>query len=439
MRRRALRMTLLAVLVAVVLLGLPMTIFGSSMLWNQEIANMRDQANSLVSIIDRRIDRGAEITPELIEGWGGEAAPTIHVTVFLPGGGEVSGGADLPGNPLTVVERGTSGVVVQVQTDRGHIYRSIAWFVILVSVASIVALLAGVLLAARQSRKLSAPLIYLAASAEQIGSGTVRPHLKKSGIEEIDLVSEELVRTADRMAGRLSAERQFAADASHQLRTPLTALSMRLDEIEMLTEDEEVLTEVHACQDQVERLTGVVTELLKASRSDGGGTTEAVSLTKIFDQQRDEWTKVFSRAKRRLVFEGDEGVTVLATPGSISQIIATLIENAVKYGEGETKVSARPTANNKGVVITVTDEGEGVPDEIGDDVFKQGVSTGGSTGLGLPLALNLARADGGKLELSQNSPPIFSLTLNAVPNQLDPNKVLPQGALISMGSRRRRR
>lgn len=439
MRRRALRMTLLAVLLAVLILGVPMAIFGSTMLWNQEVANMRDQASSLTAIVDRRIDRGAEITPELVVGWGGDAGHPTNVTVFLPGGGQITGDRELSSNPLTVVERGVSGVVVQVQTDRGHIFRSIAGFILLVSIASIGALLAGALLAARQSRKLSAPLIYLAASAEQIGSGTVRPHLRKSGIEEIDLVSEELVRTADRMAGRLSAERQFAADASHQLRTPLTALSMRLDEIEMITEDDEVLEEVRACQDQVERLTGVVTELLKTSRSDSGGTTEAVNLSKIFDQQRDEWKKVFAKAKRELIFDGDEDVTVLATPGSLSQIVATLIENSVKYGDGDVTIGARRTANGKGIVITVSDEGKGVPEEIGDDIFKQGVSTGGSTGLGLPLALNLARADGGKLELTQNTPPVFSLTLNAVPTSLDPDKVLPQGALISLGSRRRRR
>lgn len=58
MRRRALRMTLLAVALAVVLLGLPMAVFGSTMLWNQEVANLRDQASSLASIVDRRIDRG---------------------------------------------------------------------------------------------------------------------------------------------------------------------------------------------------------------------------------------------------------------------------------------------------------------------------------------------------------------------------------------------
>lgn len=439
MRRRALRMTLLAVALAVVLLGLPMAIFGSTMLWNQEITNLRDHASSLASIVDRRIDRGDAVTPELVSGWGGDAGHPIQVTVFTPGGERIEGGDELSASPITVIERGVSGAVIQVQTDRGHIYRSIAGFILLVSIASIFALIAGALMAARQSRRLSAPLIYLAASAEQIGAGTVRPHLRKSGIEEIDLVNEELIRTADRMAGRLAAERQFAADASHQLRTPLTALSMRLDEIEMITEEEAVLEEVRACQDQVERLTGVVAELLKTSRSDSGGTTEVVQLDKVFSQQRQEWRRVFSKAKRELVFEGDKDVTVLATPGSLSQIIATLIENSVKYGAGKTVVAARRTANKKGVVITVTDEGAGVPDEIGDSVFKQGVSTGGSTGLGLPLALSLARADGGKLELTQNSPPIFSLTLNAVPTSLDPDKVLPQGALISMGSRRRRR
>ncbi|MCW1043422.1 hypothetical protein OJ597_13685, partial [Streptococcus anginosus] len=76
-------------------------------------------------------------------------------------------------------------------------------------------------------------------------------------IEEIDLVQEELVRTGERMAGRLAAERQFAANASHQLRTPLTALSMRLEEIELITDDPEIQSEVRVCLEQVERLTQV--------------------------------------------------------------------------------------------------------------------------------------------------------------------------------------
>lgn len=84
---------------------------------------------------------------------------------------------------------------------------------------AVVAVTTAIILANRESRKVSAYLIYLSAAAEQLGAGQTRPRMKPSNIEEIDLVYQEIQRAADRMAGRLSAERQFSADASHQLRT----------------------------------------------------------------------------------------------------------------------------------------------------------------------------------------------------------------------------
>lgn len=431
-------MALGAVLLAVLLVGLPMAIFGATMIWNREIADISERVNDLSAIVDRRINREDEVTPDLLSGWGDPNQP-LYVTASVPGQGFVESREEPPGSYVSVAQTTVAGATIEARMDRGHLIISVAGFLVLVAVSVVVALAAGALLAARSSRRLSAPLIYLAASAEQIGAGHVRPHLKKSGIEEVDLVADELARTADRMAGRLAAERQFAADASHQLRTPLTALSMRLEEIQMITGDEEVLDEVGACLDQVERLTGVVEDLLKTSRSDTGGTTEVVSLSKVFEQQKDEWKRVFAKNKRKLVFEDPEDRTVLATRGSISQILATLIENSLKYGDGQTTVAARPTANKKGVVITVADEGPGVDDEMAEEIFKKHVSTGGSTGLGLALALDLAKADGGRLELTERRPPVFSLTLSAVPKSLDPNVVLPQGALFSVGARRRRR
>ena len=188
---------------------------------------------------------------------------------------------------------------------------------------AVVAVFAAMVVALRVSRRLSAPLIYLAAEAEQLGSGQVRPRLRASGIEEIDLVQAELVRSAERMAGRLAAERQFASDASHQLRTPLTSLSLRLEEIELLSSEEEVRTEAHACLEQVERLTGVVEELLRMSRRSGGGTTEALHLADVFDQQREEWEPAFTEAGRRLTFADEVELPVLATPGSLAQVLAT--------------------------------------------------------------------------------------------------------------------
>ena len=304
-------------------------------------------------------------------------------------------------------------------------------------VLTAVALVAAFVVAAKVSRRISAPLIYLAAEAEQLGSGQVRPRLRSSGIEEIDLVQAELVRSAERVAGRLAAERQFASDASHQLRTPLTSLSLRLEEIELLTDDEDMRNEARACIEQVERLTGVVEDLLKVSRRTGGGTTEALHLGEVFAQQRDEWGPAFEAAGRALVLSDDVDRPVLATPGSLAQELATVIENSLRYGAGTTTVSVRSANGGHGVFIDIADEGEGVDDDLAPTIFERSVSGHGSTGVGLALAKDLVEADGGRIELSRRRPPVFSILLNSVPKSLDPNKVLPQGALVSVGRRRR--
>ncbi|MDE1656057.1 sensor histidine kinase [Actinotignum sanguinis] len=319
--------------------------------------------------------------------------------------------------------------------DEGRARRDMVLFLGAEILAIIVAILVAVGIAMRVSRRISAPLIYLAAAAEQLGAGTTRPQMAPSGIEEIDLVFEEIARAADRMAGRLSAERQFAADASHQLRTPLTSLSMRLEEIQYLSDDPDVKEEATRCLEQVERLTGVVTDLLHASRAQESAT-EAVALQPIFTQQGVEWERAFAAAGRKVVFTVGEHGPVLSDPGALSQIIATCVENSLKYGAGTTTVTSRPAG--RGVIIDISDEGEGVAPEFVEAIFTQGFSLGGSTGFGLPLARQLAERNGGRLELSQARPPIFSVVLAALPAALDPAKVFPAGGEISVGARRRR-
>lgn len=298
-------------------------------------------------------------------------------------------------------------------------------------------MLVGFGLAHSFSRRLSAPLIYLAAQAEQIGSGQVRAQVKASGIEEIDLVQEELARTGERMAGRLAAERQFSADASHQLRTPLTALSMRLEEIELVSSEEHIQDEARSCLEQVERLTAVVTDLLDAN-SRVAGQTEAIHILEAFNTQREEWEKAFEAAGRPLIFTDEAALPVLADGPKLSQVLATLIENSLHYGGGTTKVVARKSANRRGVVIEVSDEGDGIDDDLAPHIFNKGVSGHGSTGIGLALARDLAGAMGGRLELSSNHPPVFALFLAAIPASLDPDYVMPQGPLVSVGRRSRR-
>lgn len=435
MRRRATTMTVSAVTVAVLLLGLPGIVLGSFFLWRDAVDGVHRSAVTIMNAVDRRTTAAQPVQRDVVDNAVSSSSYAAYVFLRTEEGA-IEAGRMPAGETISHTATGVSGARVTVAISRSDVVARIGYLAGLGTVAILVSFGVGVVVARWQSRRLSAPLIYLAAAAEQIGAGQARPRMKKSGIEEIDLVYEELVRTADRMAGRIAAERQFAADASHQLRTPLTALSMRLEEIEYLSDGEDVREEAASCLEQVERLAGVVAELLSTSQSAAVGT-EAVPLRKLFDQQRDEWERSFQTAGRDLVFEDEAGLAVLVSPSSLAQIIATLIENSLKYGAGTTRVSARKVG--KGVVLDVADEGEGIRDDLTEAIFSKGVSTGGSTGIGLPLARSLAEAAGGRLELASARPPVFRVVLSAVPRSLDPDKILPAGSIISMGSRRRRR
>nr|WP_241744488.1 ATP-binding protein [Cellulosimicrobium arenosum] len=433
--------TVAAVALAVVLLGFPLAFFGAQFVLDGEREDLDARVQRLGASIDGRLGRGEEIPDYLVEDAVQPSSSAIpaHVFVQLPDGTQLRAGEEVTGQVIEQPSRTDTSTVVTLTISYWDAYLRALQIVLLVVAASIVAFAAGIGMAVWQANRLSAPLVYLAASAEQIGSGQVRPRLEPSGVEEIDLVAAELARSSDRLAGRLAAERQFAADASHQLRTPLTALSMRLEEISMASDDEAVQEEARISLEQVERLVGVVDDLLSSSRRAHGGTTEAVDLLEVVHQQEEEWVPTFTKAGRSLALDIPAQTRVLATPGALAQVLATLIENSLKHGDGTTTVRARPSGTSGAVVIEVTDEGAGVPDDLAPRIFEREVTSGAGTGLGLSLARDLAAADGGRLELAQRRPPVFALFLAGVPKRLDPRVVLPTGRAVPTPRRRRRR
>src|SRR5699024_477543 len=122
------------------------------------------------------------------------------------------------------------------------------------------------------------------------------------------------------------------------------------EEIQLLAEDEAVREEARISLEQVERLVHVVDDLLKSARKTDGGTTEALRLEEVFAQQSDEWSQTYQRDGRTLEFDAGDDVAVFATPGALSQTLATLIENSLKYGEGTTSVRVRDSKSDTGVV-----------------------------------------------------------------------------------------
>ena len=440
MRARAVRMVVSVVAVVCVVMGLPGAFFASVSIWTSEQRSLEVSAQRVVQSIDRRRAAGESTDKESVAPLVFEQAEEgdqISYRIMVPGENLITNETQPTGRTLSAFAESPSGVSVQLTSSASAATTRILWACGMFGAGMAGSMLIGWLLARSLSRELSAPLIYLAAQAEQIGSGGVRARVEKSGIEEIDLVSEELARTGERMAGRLAAERQAAADASHQLRTPLTALSMRLEEIELISTEDEVRAEARTCLEQVERMTNVVTELLDVSKRQTS-QTEAIHILEVFNTAREEWEDQFEAVGRPLVFLDEAERPILADAGKLGQVLATLIENSLRYGGGTTRVWAHAGTSKRGVVIEVSDEGEGIDESLAPDIFEKGVSGHGSTGIGLALAHDLAQAMGGRLELKTNKPPVFTVSVAAIPASLDPDRVMPEGPLMSMGRRSRR-
>ena len=440
MRARAVRMVVSVVAVVCVVMGLPGAFFASVSIWTSEQRSLEVSAQRVVQSIDRRRAAGESTDKESVAPLVFEQAEEgdqISYRIMVPGENLITNETQPTGRTLSAFAESPSGVSVQLTSSASAATTRVLWACGMFGAGMAGSMLIGWLLARSLSRELSAPLIYLAAQAEQIGSGGVRARVEKSGIEEIDLVSEELARTGERMAGRLAAERQAAADASHQLRTPLTALSMRLEEIELISTEDEVRAEARTCLEQVERMTNVVTELLDVSKRQTS-QTEAIHILEVFNTAREEWEDQFEAAGRPLVFLDEAERPILADAGKLGQVLATLIENSLRYGGGTTRVWAHAGTSKRGVVIEVSDEGEGIDESLAPDIFEKGVSGHGSTGIGLALAHDLAQAMGGRLELKTNKPPVFTVSIAAIPASLDPDRVMPEGPLMSMGRRSRR-
>ncbi|WP_234992768.1 sensor histidine kinase [Varibaculum vaginae] len=436
MRRRALLMVFQSVLVSLTLLGLPLAILAPSYVWQSSQTAQDKQAVTLSRYLDQIGIQDLDRTRQAVNQWRSVYAPEAQIRIDQREKRIYDSGSVDTDWQLHSHARSAGGLYISIRSSAVPVIWSAVGAVCAVLICGAVALGAGTAFAFHGSRRLAAPLIYLSAQAEQVGSGAVQARLEPTGIEEIDLVSEELSRSGERIVGRIAKERQFASDVTHQLRTPLTALSMRIEEIQYLSDDEEVRSEAESCLEQVERITQAVEDLKKRAQQASHGHTQAVKMAEIFRQQKDEWEPQFTAVGRRIVFNNLVTDRLpLATPSSLSQAIATLVENSLKYGAGTVTVSTRKGVSSRSIFVEVTDEGEGISEDLVPDIFRRGISGHGSSGIGLALAKDLIEADGGRVELTSRQPVVFTISLAAVSESMSPDRLLPQGGLVVVGRR----
>ncbi|WP_065960334.1 ATP-binding protein [Streptomyces sparsogenes] len=414
MRRRLINSTLAVVLVVIAVFGLSLVLVETRTIETGAQESVDSDAVRLVSIVDSRLLGGEGVTPAVLRE---QIEPGRYAVIRIPGRDAVEIGRRPSGGIIVSEERGDQGETVRVEASRSTVSREIGRTMLIILAVALLAVLAAVFLAVRQARRLSAPLTDLAETAERLGSGDPRPRHRRYGVPELDRVADVLDASAERIARMLTAERRLAADASHQLRTPLTALSMRLEEITLTDDPDTVKEEATIALAQVERLTDVVQRLLTNSRDPRTGSAVAFDLDEVVKQQIEEWRPATRSEGRAIVRSGKKRLRAVGTPGAVAQVLATLIENSLMHGDGTVALRTRVTGNQ--AVVEVSDEGPGVPPDLGARVFERTVSGRNSTGLGLAVARDLAEADGGRLELLQGNPPVFALFLSREAGEAD--------------------
>jgi signal transduction histidine kinase len=414
MRRRLLFSTLAVAVTAVVLFGLPLAF----VLKQLQVAYAQDlvqrDATTVARSLQNRLGSGLPVNPIDIADAADAARslPDRYVHIYQTGQKRgVSFGNQLPRGSSLVARAVTSNFRVTVEADKSVETAGVPGKLALIISLAGLAVAVAVALAMVQARRLTRPLQELAGAADRLGSGDASPLGRRYGIPELDRVAEGLDGSAQRISELLTAEREFAADASHQLRTPLTALSMRLEEMIAAADQPDVVHEEGAAALlQTERLTDVVSQLLGRTHRSATSTPELAGVDDIVAQQVVEWDPAFRRKNRKLEVVGEKNLTAHVTPGMLAQVIATLLDNALVHGAGS--VVIRTSLTPKSVVIEVRDEGKGVPQELEPRIFERTVSSRpGGTGLGLALARSIAEAEGGQVVLVRPRPAVFAVFL----------------------------
>lgn len=395
------------VIVAVLVLGFPLLVVTVRLIDDSARNDLLREVQTVSAYVEDRLDAG-DLQPQRLDTLvpSGE-----EVRVVTPAGEVITAGPNLTDHTFDATEQMRGGGQVSVIRPAAEV-RSQQWRAgAVVGGLVLLSTMVAAAVAVFSARRLTDPLLDVASRAARLGSGDFRPTPLRHGIPELDRVSDVLDRSAEQIADLLRRERDFASDVSHQLRTRLTALQMRLEEI-ALSEDPAARAEASAALEQAERLSGVIDDLLAEARQKRASSAEDVDVGQTLRTVVDERAPAIKRLGREVVVDADTGLIASATVGRLQQVVGVLVDNALEHGAGTVRLAARLA--NKLVVVEVTDEGEGVAPHLVSRLFQRGVSGAGSTGLGLALARALVEADGGRLELRRPSPPVFAVFLPRV-------------------------
>lgn len=403
MRRRLIISTIAIVLVVLGALALPVGVIVYRAAEQQIDARLADQAASITADISADLAAGRTTEYQQFRALLGA---NDGLTITGPDGQVL---ADFE---LTAISRreafgmATDGTRVVVSTSAVPLDENFRSQLQVLLVLALGAVGAAAALAAVQGHQLARPLERLARRAGAIGEGdfSLGPFVR-TRIPEIDDIGSALETSSQRVHEMLANERHFTADATHQLRTGIAGLSMRIEILSMHA-DPEVADEARVILHQADQLNSTIDELLAAARNRTTNERGPFDLTSLVTDHAEEWKPRYEAVRRHVgVVTASLAPAVFGTKGLAGQVIDILIDNALRHGAGNV------TLLIEGPSVTVIDQGAGVSAEKLKMLFDGPVDPAARHGRGLSLARRLAQVDGATLEVVGNRPLRLRFTL----------------------------
>lgn len=404
MRRRILTVALSAVVLAVVLLGVPLSIAIERTAVTEERGELERAALQAAVLVSPTYQTGDPV--ELPEASAG-----IDVGLYTVDGARVVGTGPSRLEPDaasasrgTVADGGTDHElieavpvsvdesvigIVRASSTRSAVHATVVKDLLALGGLALLALILAGAFAFWQSRRLAVSMRALALAATDLGAGdfSVRPAM--SGVSEIDQTGDALAATARRLSEQMARERAFAARASHQLRTPLTRLRLEL-EAGLAAGGTGLAPAVREALVTADHLSQTIDDVLALTREQPDASSD-FDVDELLTECVSQWQGVFATSDRPLRLVVDDPPAASASRVAVRQVLQVLIDNAYRHGSGTVTLTARESGD--AVAIDVADRG------THPFTWPPADTTPGR--LGLAMARALAVSQSGRLLLAQ--------------------------------------
>ena len=305
---------------------------------------------------------------------------------------------------VPVTDRGEVIGALRVSAPMGEVDESVRSSWLALGLIGLAVVAAGLVLAWILAGSIARPVEKLRAAAGRLGRGDLDARVEPEGPQEIDELGRSFNRMAGELSSNLAAQRDFVANASHQLRTPLTGIKLRLEAIR--AEGGAAAEQAAKAEAELDRLSGLVDDLLALARAAADQAPgESVDLGEAVRAAGRRWSQTAADTGHELVVAAGPGGRIWAAPGDVAHVLDNLLENAVRYSPPGSRIEVELEEADGHPGFVVSDTGPGIPAAERTQVFQrfyrgaEGKSAGPGTGLGLAIVAELAERWNGRVAL----------------------------------------